>query len=94
MKVKIRYFAAVRELVNLREETLDVPVGTNVRNLLDLLAAKHGQRLKECFFDDTGIPRQYVQYLLNEKSVSETGGFSTLLTDESTLAIIPPVGGG
>ena len=94
MKVKIQYFASVRELVNLREETIDAPVGANVRTLLDLLTAKHGDKLKEYLLDDTGNPREYFQFLLNEKSISQTDGFFTLLREGSTLAIIPPVGGG
>ena len=94
MKVKVQYFASVRELVNLREETVDVPAGTNVRNLLGLLTAKHGDRLKEYLLDEAGNPREYLQFLLNEKSISQTDGFLTLLRDGSTLAIIPPVGGG
>jgi len=79
LKVKIQYFASVRELVNLREETIDVPVGANVRTLLDLLTAKHGDKLKEYLLDDTGNPREYFQFLLNEKSISQTDGFFTLL---------------
>jgi MoaD family protein len=94
LKVKIQYFASVRELVNLREETLDVPTGTNVRYLIDLLAAKHGDKLKEYLLDDTGNPREYLQFLLNEKSISQTHGFFALLSDGCTVAIIPPVGGG
>jgi len=94
LKVKIQYFASVRELVNLREETVDVPAGTNVRNLLDLLTSKHGDRLKEYLLDEAGNPREYLQFLLNEKSISQIDGFLTLLSDGSTLAIIPPVGGG
>jgi MoaD family protein len=94
LKVKIQYFASVRELVNLSEETIDVPAGTNVRNLLDLLTAKHGDKLKEYLLDDTGNPRKHLQFLLNEQSIFQTGGFSTPLRDDSTFAIIPPVGGG
>ena len=94
LKVKIQYFASVRELVNLREELVDVRAGTNVRNLLDLLTAKHGDKLKKYLLDDTGNPREYLQFLLNEKPISQTGGLATPLRDGSTLAIIPPVGGG
>jgi MoaD family protein len=92
--VKIQYFAFVRELVNLREETFDVPDGANVRNLLDLLTAKYGNKLKEYLLDDNGNPREYLQFLLNEKSISQIDGFATVLRDGSTIAIIPPVGGG
>ena len=94
MKVKIQYFASVRELVNLREEVIEVPPGTSVRGLLDLLAAKHGEKLKEYLFGNTGSPRSHLQFILDEKSISETGGFSTQLTDGCAFAIIPPVGGG
>jgi MoaD family protein len=94
LKVKIQYFASVRELVNLREETVDIPAGANVRNLLDLLTAKYGNKLKEYLLDGTGNPREYLQFLLNEKSISQIDGFATLLRDGSTIAIIPPVGGG
>jgi MoaD family protein len=92
--VKIYYFASVRELVNAREENVDVPLGTNVRKLLDHIAAKHGDKLKEYLFDQAGNPRSYLQFILNEKSIVGTGGFSTELTDACTFAIIPPVGGG
>ena len=94
MKVTVQYFASVRELVNLREEVLDVPNGTNVRGLLDLLAAKHGDSFKEYLFDKTESPRPYLQFILDQKSISETGGFATALTDGCIFAIIPPVGGG
>lgn len=92
--MKVQYFASVRELVNLREEVMDVPAGMNVRTLLDLLAAKHGDRLKEYLFDETGSPRPYLQFIVDEKSISEIGGLSTLLKEGCVFAIIPPVGGG
>jgi MoaD family protein len=92
--VKIYYFASVREVVNIREESVDVPRGTNVQQLLDLIAARHGDKLKQYLLDDAGKPRPYLQFILNEKSISETGGFSTELTEGCTFAIIPPVGGG
>ena len=92
--MKIYYFASVREVVGVREESVDIPPGTNIRQLLDLIAAKHGDKLKEYLLDEAGNPHEYLQFLLNEKSISQTDGFLTLLRDGSTLAIIPPVGGG
>ncbi len=94
MKVKVQYFASVRELVNLREEVIEVPIGTDIGGLLEVLAAKHGDRLRDYLFDKDGSPRPHLQFILNEKSISETGGFATVLTDGCIFAIIPPVGGG
>jgi MoaD family protein len=95
MKVKVQYFASVRELINLREETLDLEGGSTVEDLLRLLATKHGENLGGYLFDPkTSKPRSYLQFLLNQQSISALNGLSTLLADGAVFAIIPPVGGG
>ncbi len=94
MKVKVQYFASVRELVNLREETVDIASGSSVISLLNLLASRHGEKLREYLFDRAGAPRPHLQFILNEESISKPDGFSTVLTEGSVFAIIPPVGGG
>jgi MoaD family protein len=95
MKVKVQFFASVRELINLREETLDLDNDSTVEDLLRLLAAKHGEKLGSYLFDSkTGKPRSYLQFLLNQQSISTFNGLSTLLEDGAVFAIIPPVGGG
>jgi MoaD family protein len=95
LKVKIQYFAKIRELVGLREETLEVKEKTTVLDALNVLAEKHGEQLKQYVFDSkTGNPRPYLQFLVNEDSITKLNGLMTVLEDNSSLAIIPPVGGG
>ena len=94
LKVKVRYFAITRELANLREETLDLESGTDVFHLLGLLVSKH-EKLREYVFDpETGNPRLYLQFMINDNMISNLNGYATLLTEGCTFAIIPPVGGG
>jgi MoaD family protein len=95
LKVRIRYFASLREITNLREEALEVDEGTDVLNLLNLLVKRHGEEFKEYVFDaGTGNPYMHLQFLLNGKSISTMNGLSTILKDDCEFAIIPPVGGG
>ena len=95
MKVTVRYFAVLREIINSREETLEVDENTTVLGLLDVLAARHGSRFVDYVFDPmTGSPRTYLQFLLDGESVAGLKGLSTVLTDQCILAIVPPVGGG
>ncbi|OFX17921.1 hypothetical protein A3K71_06125 [archaeon RBG_16_50_20] len=95
MKIKIQYFAIIRELVGQREEVIDLEKKTNVLDLLKLLATKHGEKFMQYIFDPaTGNPRLYLQFLINQESISSLSGFSTILPENSTFAIIPPVGGG
>lgn len=94
MKVKVRYFAITRELTNLREEIFDLNSGTRVIDLLKLLVARHN-KLKDYIFDsETGNPKAYVQFMVDDNIISNLKGYDTILTEGSTLAIIPPVGGG
>ena len=95
MKVNVHFFAVVRELVGLREETLELPNGGTVRNLLDLLVEKHGQGLRNYIYDPKSYElRRSLQILVGDKPTSALNGLSTVLTDGCVLAIIPPVGGG
>jgi MoaD family protein len=95
LKVRIRYFASLREITNLREEALEVSEGTTVLSLLNLLVNRHGSVFREYVFDSrTGNPRVYLQFLLNGKSISIMKGLSTILENDCEFAIIPPVGGG
>jgi MoaD family protein len=95
LKIKIQYFAIVRELVGQREEVIDLERKTNVLDLLKLLGTRHGEKFMQYVFDPaTGNPRLYLQFLVNQESISSLSGFSTILPEDSTFAIIPPVGGG
>jgi MoaD family protein len=95
LKVKVQYFASIRELLGLREEMLEVKEKTTVLDVLKVLAQKHGEQLKEYVFDSkTGNPRSNLQFLVNEDSITSLNGLSTILEENSSLAIIPPVGGG
>lgn len=95
MKVRVQYFAIVRELTHQREEILDVDEKTTVLEVLRALAKKHGEEFRKYVFDPgTGNPRPYIQFLVNEDLISTLNGLSTVLAEGAILAIIPPVGGG
>lgn len=95
LNVKVQYFAAVRELVNLREEAVAIAEEATVEDLLRLLTVRHGEKLREFIFDPkTSNPRPYLQFLLDGRSISATDGLSTSLSEGCIFAIIPPVGGG
>jgi molybdopterin synthase sulfur carrier subunit len=95
LKVDVQFFAAVRELVGLREETLELPNGSTVKNLLDVLVERHGQSLRNYIYDPKSDELRWsLQVLVGDKPTSALNGLTTELTDGCVLAIIPPVGGG
>ena len=82
MKVRVLYFAAVRDLVGKDEEALDLPASiTTIDALAVHLAALHASlegRLG------------YVRFARNE----EFAAGSDALAEGDVLALIPPVAGG
>jgi len=81
MRVKVRYFARYRSLVGKSEEELEVPDGTTVRELLEILTDKYPPLKNE--LEDLNVS-------LNGKYV----GLDEVLHDGDVVAIFPPVSGG
>ena len=82
MKIAILYFAAVRDLVGISEETIELP--SSVRTVSDLGA--HLAKLHPTL-DGRLAP---VRFARNEEFVER----SAALEDGDVIALIPPVAGG
>jgi molybdopterin synthase sulfur carrier subunit len=97
LRVSVRFFTSLREIVGKRGETLEFPEGEKVTvdTVLKTLAQRYGKRFVEYVYDgDTGAIRGFLQFLVNGKSASTIDGLQTTLQDGDVLAILPPVGGG
>lgn len=82
MKVRVLYFAVVRDLVGVAEENLDLPSEVNsIARLADHLAHLHAElagRLENVRF------ARNEEFAKNDDTISEG----------DTIALIPPVAGG
>ena len=81
-QVRIRYFAAVREMVGLDAETVDIAEGDDAADLFSALVERH-DRLRD------GL-RRHLRVARNLEFVD----WSTPLQDGDEIAFIPPVSGG
>jgi molybdopterin converting factor subunit 1 len=81
MKVRVRYFASLRETVGLEQEEFELAAGSSVEHLLAALAGAHRGL-------DTRLAA--VRAAVNRCYVS----MGTLLKDGDEVALVPPVGGG
>jgi molybdopterin converting factor subunit 1 len=81
MKIQIRYFASIREIVGRHEEILTLAEGVSVADVRALLLSRH-PRLQP-------IMERSV-YAVNSAYVPA----ETTLYDGDVVVFIPPVGGG
>jgi len=94
MRVTVKFFTALREIVGKKEEEFEFSKGTTVKELLKHLSENYGQAFKEYIYTEKGRARSYLEFLINGKSITTLKGFETKLKDGDKIAIIPPVGGG
>ena len=97
LKVSVRFFTSLREIVNRKEEILEFSEGEKVTvdTVLEILGQRHGKDFVEYVYDaETREVRGFLQFLINGKSASSLNGLETELKDCDVLAILPPVGGG
>ncbi len=95
MKVRVKFFAAIRELATVKEEIIDLKDSTTVRKLIQVLCERHGGRFTEYVVDpSTGAPRSHLQILIDGKNLSSLEGLETRLSEGAEVALMPPVGGG
>ncbi|MEM2092843.1 MAG: ubiquitin-like small modifier protein 1 [Candidatus Bathyarchaeia archaeon] len=97
MKISVRFFTTLREIVGKREETLEFPndAVVTVGMVLNRLAELYGKGFMDYVYDGkTGEVKGFLQFLVNGRSASTIKGMDTKLEDGDTLAILPPVGGG
>lgn len=83
MKIQLRFFASLREALG-SGEPLDVPVGSTVGSVRDLLIARGGSHAEVL------ARGRALRAALNHTMCAE----STELVDGAELAFFPPVTGG
>jgi molybdopterin synthase sulfur carrier subunit len=94
IKVTVKFFTTLREIVGKKEEQLELFRPITVEALLKQLSKTYGNEFVDYIFDDLGNVRGHLQFLVNGKSVTTMQGFKTKLNDGDQIAILPPVGGG
>lgn len=95
LKVYVRLFTTLRELAGKREEALEFDTeAVTVEDVLNELTKRYGKDFREYLYNENQIVRDYLQLLVNGRSVELLENIKTRLKEGDEVAIVPPVGGG
>ncbi len=94
MKVIVKYFAMIRDIVGHKDDVLDFFEKTSTKRLLSMLCNMHGEDFKRVVCSEDGTLRKGLIFLLNGEAISNDSLTSKILMDGDVAAIMPPVGGG
>ena len=81
IRIRVRFFAAPREALGVGEIEREIPAGTTVGELVELLTEEYPVLRAYTRFISVAVNRAYV-------------GMQTELQDGDEVACLPPVGGG
>ncbi|MHB9099672.1 MAG: ubiquitin-like small modifier protein 1, partial [Syntrophales bacterium] len=93
MKITIRAYATLREVIGTSETTLVLPPGETVKGLLENLCKTH-PGLRAQLFDVAGQVKPYILILKNGRNIMSLQQLDTVIGEDDVIALFPPVAGG
>lgn len=96
MKVRVRGFLTVREVLGGRKSVILELNEVTLAGLLKELSTQFGESFEQVFFDpESGGVSGQVSILLNGRHYSHLpDGLNTLLKDGDEVSLFPPIAGG
>jgi molybdopterin converting factor small subunit len=91
--VDVRYNNILRSTAGIAEETLQVPTGASLVELLRVLGHRHGSGLNTMLFQPDGTVATHLVVFRNRKLVGQDQ-YSLQLADGDELNLFPAVSGG
>lgn len=85
MRIRLRYFASVREALGISEEWVDVPEGVRTVGDLRQYLMKRGDPWSDVLENKNGLRMAYQLKMADP---------DTILTEDCEVAFFPPVTGG
>jgi len=95
MRVKIRFYAILREMAKRKEIEVELPESNHtVQDILDFIKEKNADLFKKIidFWNTKEGPKLII--LLNGRNIVHINGLKTKIKDNDIIDIFPPGGGG
>lgn len=92
MQIEVHYATQVKRAAGIRSETVTVPDGSTVRELVRQVADRHGEALHKLLLNASGDVQPGLLLFLGDAQVAT--GADPALTDGATLTIMSPISGG
>lgn len=93
MKIKVKYFNMLRELVGIKEEYYTFSSSATIQALLEEACSKHQQKLKDKLLDTEGKMKPAILIFLNSQLVNHTK-LNQNLSDNDEVYLFPVISGG
>jgi molybdopterin synthase sulfur carrier subunit len=92
--VKISFFSILTDITEIDEFTFPLDIDSNIRNLLEQLTLKFGEKFEELIFKNSTDLSKYVLITINGKNIRALDGLNTKLKQNDEIFFVPAIAGG
>ena len=92
--VKIIFFSILTDITEIEELTFPMDIDSNIRNLLEQLTLKFGEKFEELIFKNSTDLSKYVLITINGKDIRTLKGLQTILKQDDEIFFVPAIAGG
>ncbi len=93
MKITLRCFADIREILGAKEQELSLPDGQTVGGLLKALSEAHPP-LRQKLYAPDGTLRSHITILKNGRGIASLQQLDTPIDPGDVIALFPSLAGG
>ena len=92
MRVDIYYWGQVRKAARASRESIEVDDAAGVRDIVRLVADRHGEAMRRIVLDSDGRPRSSLVVIVDGEQIDPDDG--PALRDGARITLLPPIAGG
>ncbi len=94
MRVKVRFYGVLYELLNIKEVNLELPDNSSLKTLVEAIDSKLNPNFSKTLLDEKGSIRGSYVILLNGSAVREEHIDNVKLNEGDVIAFLPTAVGG
>lgn len=94
IKIETRYYAYLKELTGKNSEYIMIEEGSTVRNIINYIIEKYGERMRSYIMDNEGRIRSSITIAINAQKLNTELAMKHVLNDGDVVVILPPIAGG
>ena len=92
--MRVSFYATLRPIVGGKDFDVSLPAGATVRDLAEELARRWPELREHLFTDGGGLSRRVAIYVDGRNVRWLPDADATALSDEQSVALVPPAAGG
>jgi molybdopterin synthase sulfur carrier subunit len=93
LKITVRFYGVAYDNTGIREWHPELTIDASIGDLLNRIVDSFPE-LNELIYDEDGSIRDYLAISVNNVDIQGLKGADTLLREEDTVFVMPPIGGG